>query len=484
MPEILHFDILFDPGETTVLASDCDCACPVVQSMPNEHALHPSDHLQRHPQQQVLPLTSEHVVAFVPSFSRVTVLNGAALDLLERFSAPQPLEPLNDAEQGAARRLYACGLLHTDECTNLPPPADELSVWLHVTNACNLRCTYCYIDKTDEAMGTDTAFAAIDTVLRVARLNNYRSVLLKYAGGEASLNLSLVEQMQHYAQEQAHALGFNVQGRILSNGVGLTRHKLQRIRSIGMRLMISLDGPQETHDRQRPRLGGQGSYQAVLASIKRARAMGLDLTVSITVTGESIDGLPMVVRWLLAHEVHFTINFYRECHTSTSPATLQMDEHRLIAGLRAAYSEIEQHPPRYSLLGCLLDRSNLGAPHQHTCAAGKNYLVIDHQGRVSACQMEIDHTITTIEAEDPLAIIRQNHSGLQNLAVTEKEGCRDCTWKYWCTGGCPLATFRATGRYDVQSPNCGIYQALYPDVVRLEGLRLLYWRTQTTPASC
>jgi uncharacterized protein len=152
--------------------------------------------------------------------------------------------------------------------------------------------------------------------------------------------------------------------------------------------------------------------------------------------------------------------------------------------LRAAYHEIEQHPPRYSLLGCLLDRGNLSAPHQHTCAAGKNYLVIDHLGRVASCQMEIAHTITTIEHEDPLSILRQNHSGLQNLPVTEKEGCRDCAWKYWCTGGCPLATFRATGRYDVQSPNCGIYQALYPDVIRLEGLRLLYWHHHPSRSSC
>lgn len=39
--------------------------------------------------------------------------------------------------------------------------------------------------------------------------------------------------------------------------------------------------------------------------------------------------------------------------------------------------------------------------------------------------------------------------GIQNLPVEEKEGCRTCEWKYWCTGGCSLATHRATGRYDV-----------------------------------
>ena len=59
----------------------------------------------------------------------------------------------------------------------------------------------------------------------------------------------------------------------------------------------------------------------------------------------------------------------------------------------------------------------------------------------------------------------------------EKEGCRACTWRYSCSGGCTIATFRATGRYDVKSPNCNIYKAIYPAALRLEGLRLLKYAT-------
>ena len=54
-----------------------------------------------------------------------------------------------------------------------------------------------------------------------------------------------------------------------------------------------------------------------------------------------------------------------------------------------------------------------------------------------------------------------------DLAVQEKEGCRDCSWRYWCSGGCTVATFRATGRYDIKSPNCNIYKAIYPEALRL-----------------
>jgi hypothetical protein len=33
--------------------------------------------------------------------------------------------------------------------------------------------------------------------------------------------------------------------------------------------------------------------------------------------------------------------------------------------------------------------------------------------------------------------------------------------------------YRKTGRYEAKSPNCEIYKALFPEVIRLEGLRLL-----------
>jgi len=62
---------------------------------------------------------------------------------------------------------------------------------------------------------------------------------------------------------------------------------------------------------------------------------------------------------------------------------------------------------------------------------------------------------------------------LHNLPVEAKSGCRDCTYRYYCSGGCPLETYRATGRWDVSSPNCRIYKALLPAALKLESLRLM-----------
>ncbi len=87
--------------------------------------------------------------------------------------------------------------------------------------------------------------------------------------------------------------------------------------------------------------------------------------------------------------------------------------------------------------------------------------------------MEIERTLGTIFRDDPLRLVIEDRAGVLNLVSDEKEGCKDCTWRYWCSGGCSVATFRATGRYDVKSPNCNIYRAIYPQALRLEALRLL-----------
>jgi uncharacterized protein len=99
-------------------------------------------------------------------------------------------------------------------------------------------------------------------------------------------------------------------------------------------------------------------------------------------------------------------------------------------------------------------------------------MVIDCKGNISRCQMDMEHPVTTIAADDPLVLVRANTNGIQNLAVDQKE-CQECIWRYRCTGGCPRLTFQRTGRYDAKSPLCDVYRAILPEVVRLEALRLL-----------
>jgi uncharacterized protein len=290
--------------------------------------------------------------------------------------------------------------------------------------------------------------------------------------------LSLVERIHRHALLHATEHNLNLCAGLLSNGAALTQRHFAAVRDLGLQLMISLDGLGEWHDQQRMTQGGAPTAARVCRTIERALAAGIQPDIAVTVTSLNVDGLPELLEWLLDRDLRFSLSFYRENDYTTSHEQLALDERRLIEGLRNAYAVIERRLPSWSLLGALLDRTDLSHSHGHTCAVGHDYLVVDQQGRIAKCQMEIDKPVTSIDAFDPLATLRADHNGVINLHVDQKAGCKTCEWRYWCAGGCPVATYRATGRNDLRSPNCAIYKALYPAVLQLEGQRLLHYHRQ------
>jgi uncharacterized protein len=217
-------------------------------------------------------------------------------------------------------------------------------------------------------------------------------------------------------------------------------------------------------------------FEDVAEAVDLALAHGLMPNISVTISSRTAEGLPQIMEWILQRELPFSLNFYRENELSATQEDMRLDEQKIIQGMLAAFKVIEHNLPRRSFLGSIIDRANLSSAHTHTCGVGQNYLVFDHNGQVAKCQMHVRKPITSMHVEDPLSFIRADKIGIQNVSVDLKEGCKTCEWKYWCAGGCPLATYRATGRYDVKSPNCNIYKALYPEALRLEGLRLLNYQ--------
>lgn len=452
-----------------------DCACSIASVLPAAKGRKVAPLWERPPNLYREMLPEGHTLVFNPfGPAGVVALNAAALAELEVFRVAQPIE------SDTARQLAALGLLQSQGAIQGPPQVepDLLTAWLHVTNACNLRCTYCYVNKTDEAMDEATGRSAIDAIFRSARLHHFKGVKLKYAGGEATLNFELVRTLHRYAKSLAVEYGLEFQDAVLSNGVALSNTMLDFIRDNGINLMISLDGVGAAHDAQRVFSNGKGSFKIVAWSINRALARGVRPHLSITVTGNSVDGVAQAVTFALDRDLRFNLNFYRENDYSKSQADLQAEDERLIAAMKAAFKVIEERLPQQSLISALVDRSNFGGSHTRTCGAGHNYMVVDHNGGMTRCQMEIDKPVTTIHAADPLLALQTVSSGFQNVAVDDKEGCRTCEWRYWCTGGCPLLTRRVTGRSDVRSPYCNVYKALYPELLRLEGLRLVKWREE------
>src|SRR5579859_4286306 len=140
------------------------------------------------------------LVCYPTGSGQIAVMDTPALALLQSFwwegrhkAEPLRAMPLASFDELRAVHLFvALGFLHNLDAPIVPvndQRGQTLSAWIHMTNACNLRCHYCYIAKSSEHMADNTSRLAVDAVIRSAIKEDYRSIKLMYAGGEASLRL-------------------------------------------------------------------------------------------------------------------------------------------------------------------------------------------------------------------------------------------------------------------------------------------------------
>jgi uncharacterized protein len=486
-----RFHLIWEPSLPNEQYAEDDCACPdegltLAQVSPPGEA----PRWQTPPYLHRASLPGPYELAFNSvGTSGVVVYDAPVRHILDAFRSPHSLEELPslvpevelaDASEIAKQLMGLALLVPANFAVQLERTQPRtLNAWLHVTNACNLRCAYCYLAKTGERMDESTGHAAVQAIFRSAVRHGFSAVKIKYAGGEPTLNFPLIQTLHQQVSQLSSRHRIEAHEIILSNGVGLTNRMMDALCEANIALMISLDGIGAAHDVHRHFPNGHGSFEVVVNSIDRALARGLVPQLMITVSKRNAGSLAEVVQFALERNLPFRLNFYRETDGISCAADLEADQASLVGGVRVAFSAIETCLPQRRLIGGLVDRSLFAYPHEHSCAVDHSYLVIDQHGRIARCQMTIGQPVTDVWADDPLQAVRAPQDGFRNLSVDERESCRECAWRYWCAGGCPLLTFRATGRSDCKSPYCDVYRALYPDVLRLEGLRLLRWGMPT-----
>jgi uncharacterized protein len=433
-----------------------------------------------------LPLDGGWHVSFNPKGPvGVTVLNAPAQQVLAGFRKPMmPEQVLDrvpgispDVVRGAIDSMVQIGLL--SPVHGAPRPHEKpttLSAWLHVTQACNLDCAYCYVHKHPGPMDAEIGYTAVDRLAETALHHGYSRLKLKYAGGEPTLNFPLIQAIHARAARRAAETGLCLEEVVLTNGVEVADGVLDCLVQAGMRLMVSLDGGAETHDRTRARRDGRSTHSAVIDTVDRALARGLRPSISITLTAMNLDGVEGAVAFALDRGLPFNLNFYRECspaepagsptHEGAHPSLVPAPD-RLIAAMLRIFSLIRAYPTYPLSLTSILDRSRLDVPHEFACSAGRDYLVVDTNGQVSACQMLMDEPWADLAQEDPLAVVRQHGQDVFR-PVEEHLGCRACVWRTACSGGCPLMR-----NSSLHERYCRVYRMLFPELIRLEGFRLV-----------
>src|SRR5579864_4619468 len=310
-------------------SEECKGECPPPQrshynawthfSLDQEHLLRLSEHhLQLANTLHIQPCDASHWLICNPiEAGNIAVIDEDALSFLKHFRMPVTVQEIIVSRDLPIASLLAVALIFLDlgflcDLDQTPVVESEhsggstLSAWLHITNACNLRCHYCYVSKSSEHMEQETSRRAVDAVIRSAMRHGYEHVHLKYAGGEAALQMPQVMATHDYAQRQAQENHLRLSATLLSNGTILTQRMIEQLKERHIRVMISLDGIGEAHDGQRPYLDGRaGSFVMVDRTISRLLTNNLRPSINVTVSQRNIADLSTLLSYILERDLPF-----------------------------------------------------------------------------------------------------------------------------------------------------------------------------------
>ena len=160
-----------------------------------------------------------------------------------------------------------------------------------VTLRCEHSCPYCQVSRQTEDrsafdMTRETADKALDFVFR----SPSPSLKIEFQGGEPLLNFDLIKYIVEKAESRNHSERRNLGFVIATNLALATPEILQFCADHSIDLSTSLDGPEDLHNKNRPR-PGRNSHQKAIAGIRLAREIvGRDrVSALMTTTVHSLD---------------------------------------------------------------------------------------------------------------------------------------------------------------------------------------------------
>jgi uncharacterized protein len=134
------------------------------------------------------------------------------------------------------------------------------SAFFILTNQCNLRCQYCFVNQNIEKMSYQTALNATNFLIENSKETGY-TPNITFFGGEPLLEWdSVIVPITKYIRNE-YKQQFNLS--ITSNCILMTEDKLRFMKENNIGLLFSIDGDKETQDFNRPFHNGKGSFDVL-----------------------------------------------------------------------------------------------------------------------------------------------------------------------------------------------------------------------------
>lgn len=317
---------------------------------------------------------------------------------------------------------------HVKQCENRKVNAK--CIYLHVTQKCNLKCSYCYnVDNLNKRVD-ELSFATIEKIIKSFRDNGGEIVVL--TGGEALTRDDIID-----VARSVKKIGLKCE--LLTNGTFLFEKKdiLECLDNV----IISLD----TFEKEKNKRNGLD-----ISALKRNLEMipikyREKISVRAVISAEDTDSWKKIKAFCKKCNYSFIPNLY-------IPNSLKEEE------MVPEYIELPQP-----------ETVEMSANY---CGAGYAEIAVDSDGKVYPCQTLVRKGFQV--ADSIYSTFDQEVINLfKNRRLDLVKECNECEYKYLCGGGCPAVSYKLYGDlYVAPKPLC---KHLKHEIdKKLEGLLVKY----------
>lgn len=368
--------------------------------------------------------------------------------LAGEFDEDKVLEAYDEIES-----LVEEGLLYSKDEYELHPsfvnrkPVVK-ALCLNVAHDCNLKCRYCFAKQGDfggkaELMPLEVGKKALDFL--VANSGNRRNLDIDFFGGEPLMNWEVVKELVKYGREIEKPANKNMRFTLTTNGVLLDDEKIDFINEHMHNVVLSLDGRKEVNDDMRITLNDKGSYDIIVPKFKKLidqRPKDKYYYVRGTFTRENLDFSKDIRHF---KDLGFELTSIEPVvDDESNPFALRdedlpkiFDEYETFA-CELADSQLKGDKFKFFHFMVDLNQGPCVIKRITGCGAGNEYVSIVPNGDIYPCHQFVgkEEFIMGNIHDDEIKIPDDMRSMFKNAHVYNKEECKTCWNKFYCSGGC------------------------------------------------
>ncbi|MDR1364341.1 MAG: thioether cross-link-forming SCIFF peptide maturase [Oscillospiraceae bacterium] len=332
---------------------------------------------------------------------------------------------------------------------------------LNVSNACQLRCRYCFAAKNfnskDKLMSDSIARKSIDYL--VSESGNRKNLEVDFFGGEPLTNFEVIKNTIEYARSIEKKYNKNFRFTITTNGIALDDEKIDFINREIFSVILSLDGRRSVNDLMRVDVTGSGYYEDIVPKFQKIIKNRKNYYIRGTFTKENLDFCKDV---LSIYELGFN-------NISIEPVVIDENFELSIkhSDLKKIFEEYEKLANK--IIDLKKNGSNINFFHFKIdfengpciikrikgCGCGNEYFAVDPSGDAYPCHQFIGVKKFKLgNIDNPSSIQNKFHSKFKqefskpNIYSTKK--CNECWAKFYCCGGCAANNWKFNN--DIKEP--------------------------------